>query len=86
MDIPTTAHDDLPRLLKNALMAALPGADINIASIRRDDRPFFMITVRASQFCAVPRLDQHRLVYRALTGLVDYDQPIFSLRTAEIPV
>ena len=89
MDRPLASHEDLHRedlvnVLKSALSEALPGARVSITPMRDDNVFFFMIDIRAVQFIGVPRLDQHRMVYRALKGLVDFDEPIVSLRTAEM--
>jgi stress-induced morphogen len=67
--------------LQSKLADALPGADIRIDNLRNDGYDHMMIQVVAAQFTGLPRLDQHRMIYRVLKGSFNFEKALLSLRT-----
>lgn len=54
-------------LLVHLIELALPQAKVSVTDVRGDGE-HFLTTVTAPSFRAISRLDQHRLVYKALEG------------------
>lgn len=67
--------------LEKNLSSALPGADIHVENLRNDSQDHILVRVAAQQFTGVSRLDQHRIIYRALTGIFDFEKNMLSIRT-----
>jgi stress-induced morphogen len=60
--MPMTARE-----IEDAILAALPGAEIELTDLAGDD-DHWAATVTAPQFAGLSRVAQHKLVYAALGG------------------
>jgi stress-induced morphogen len=60
--MPMPAHE-----IEAAILAALPGAEIEITDLAGDG-DHYAARVVAKQFAGLPRVKQHQLVYNALGG------------------
>ena len=69
--------------LQSKLADALPGADVHVDNLRNDGRNHILVHVTATQFSGLSRLDQHRIVFKALKGRFDFEKEFLSLRTEE---
>ena len=55
------------REIEDAILAALPGAEVALTDLAGDD-DHWAATVTAPQFAGLSRVAQHKLVYAALGG------------------
>ena len=60
--MPMTARE-----IEDAILAALPGAEVQLTDLAGDD-DHWAATVTAPQFAGLSRVAQHKLVYAALGG------------------
>lgn len=60
--MPMTARE-----IEDAILAALPGAEIALTDLAGDD-DHWAVAVTAPQFAGLSRVAQHKLVYGALGG------------------
>jgi stress-induced morphogen len=70
-----------PDTLRRALEAAFPGAEVQITDLT-GTRDHYQVSIVAEAFRGQSRMQQHRLVYRALGELVGGAIHALSLQTA----
>ncbi len=68
--------------VKSRIEDALPGARVQIGTFSGDDH--FEAVVEAPQFSGKTRIEQHRMVYAALDGLIGGAMHALALRTAPL--
>ena len=68
-----------PEEVRQRIEYALPGAEVKVETFRGDDH--FQAEVCASQFRGLTRVEQHRLVYGALEGLLGEAMHALALKT-----
>ncbi len=66
--------------IESSLKQAFPDAEIAIGNPRGDDI-YLVIQVGATSFKGLTRIEQHRLVYKALGQQVLEPPPVLSVRT-----
>lgn len=70
-----------PDALRRALEAAFPGSEVQITDLT-GTRDHYQVSIVAEAFRGQSRMQQHRLVYRALGELVGGAIHALSLQTA----
>ncbi len=65
--------------VKSRIEDALPGARVQIGTFSGDDH--FDAVVEAAQFSGKTRIEQHRMVYAAVDGLIGSDVHALALKT-----
>lgn len=70
-----------PDVLQRALQAAFPGSEVQITDLT-GTRDHYQVSIVAEAFRGQSRMQQHRLVYRALGELVGGAIHALSLQTA----
>ena len=70
-----------PDALRSALQTAFPGAEVQITDLT-GTRDHYQVSIVAEAFRGQSRMQQHRLVYGALGGLVGGAIHALSLQTA----
>ena len=65
--------------VKSRIEDALPGARVQIGTFSGDDH--FEAVVEAPQFSGKTRIEQHRMVYAALDGLIGGAMHALALKT-----
>ena len=73
--MPTISIDDV----RERIEKALPGARVNVATFSGDDH--FEAVVEAPQFEGLSTVDQHRMVYAALDGVLGDAMHALALKT-----
>jgi len=68
-----------PEQVKQRLEQALPGARIEVGTFSGDDH--FEAVVEAPQFAGKSLVEQHRMVYAALDGLIGGAMHALALKT-----
>ncbi len=68
--------------VKSRIEDALPGARVQIGTFSGDDH--FEAVVEAPQFSGKTRIEQHRMVYAALDGLIGGAMHALALKTAPL--
>jgi len=68
-----------PREVRQRIEYALPGAEVKVETFRGDDH--FQAEVTAEQFRGKSLVQQHRLVYEALDGLLGDAMHALALKT-----
>jgi len=72
-----------PAQVKQRLEQALPGARVEVSTFRGDDH--FQALVEAPQFHGRSLVEQHRMVYDALQGLIGGPLHALALKTRPLP-
>ncbi len=72
-------HSISPAEIKQRLEQALPGARVEVGTFSGDDH--FEATIEAPQFAGKTRVEQHRMVYAALDGLIGGAMHALALKT-----
>lgn len=78
MTLDAQAIDDLIR-------GALPGASVAIETLRDDGTAHYALHVISESFSEKTRVQQHRIVYAALKGHMDFETQPLTLRTSTPP-
>jgi stress-induced morphogen len=68
-----------PDEIRQRIETALPGARVEVGTFQGDDH--FEALVEAPQFAGKTRLEQHRLVYAAVDGLIGGAVHALALKT-----
>ncbi|TDI49986.1 MAG: BolA family transcriptional regulator [Acidobacteria bacterium] len=68
--------------VKSRIEDALPGARVRIGTFSGDDH--FEAIVEAPQFSGKTRIEQHRMVYAALDGLIGGAMHALALKTVPL--
>jgi len=68
--------------VKSKIEEALPGARVSVGTFSGDDH--FEAVVEAPQFNGKTRIEQHRMVYAALDGLIGGAMHALALKTAPL--
>ena len=69
-----------PGHIEKLIRDALPDADITISD-PRGDGAHYAVAVTSPVFSGLERLEQHRIIHRALGDYVDYETPGISIKT-----
>ena len=69
-----------PQDIVTCVQASLPGADVTLTDLRGDGA-HCVLHVRSDLFSDKSRLDQHRMVYKALGTLPESGLPNLSIQT-----
>lgn len=65
--------------VRRRIEEALPGAEVDVSTFSGTDH--FEATIVAPQFAGRSRIEQHKMVYRALEGLIGGPMHALALRT-----
>ena len=69
--------------VKNLIKSAIPDAEISISDLAGDDN-HYSATVKSSMFKGMSKIEQHKLVYKALKGKMGSELHALALSTVEI--
>ena len=69
--------------IKNLIKEAIPDAEIAIEDLAGDEN-HYSATIKSKIFAAKSRIEQHKLVYRALKGKMGNELHALALNTMEI--
>ena len=72
-------HEVSAEEVRRRIEAALPGARVEVGTFSGSDH--FEATVEAPQFAGKPLVEQHRMVYAALEGLIGGAMHALALKT-----
>ena len=68
--------------IKNLIKTAIPDAEITIEDLAGDDN-HYSATIKSKVFCGKSRIEQHKLVYKALGGKMGNELHALALNTIE---
>ena len=69
--------------IKNLIKTAMPDAQIAIKDLAGDDN-HFSATIKSKAFTGKSKIEQHKLVYKALKGKMGEELHALALNTMEI--
>ena len=69
--------------IKNLIKMAMPDAQISIQDLAGDDN-HFSATIKSKAFTGKSKIEQHKLVYKALKGKMGEELHALALNTMEI--
>tara|TARA_B100000809_G_scaffold92220_1_gene90776 strand:+ start:32 stop:262 length:231 start_codon:yes stop_codon:yes gene_type:complete len=69
--------------IKNLIKTAMPDAQITIQDLAGDDN-HFSATIKSKAFTGKSKIEQHKLVYKALKGKMGEELHALALNTMEI--
>ena len=69
--------------IKNLIKAAMPDAQITIQDLAGDDN-HYSATIKSKAFTGKSKIEQHKLVYKALKGKMGEELHALALNTMEI--
>ena len=69
--------------IKNLIKTAIPDAQITIQDLAGDDN-HFSATIKSKAFTGKSKIEQHKLVYKALKGKMGEELHALALNTMEI--
>ena len=69
--------------IKNLIKTAIPDAQIAIKDLAGDDN-HFSATIKSKAFTGKSKIEQHKLVYKALKGKMGEELHALALNTMEI--
>ena len=69
--------------IKNLIKSAIPDAEINIQDLAGDDN-HYSATVKSKIFNGISKIEQHKLVYKALKGRMGNELHALALNTIEV--
>ena len=69
--------------IKNLIKTAMPDAQITIQDLAGDDN-HFSATIKSKAFTGKSKIEQHKLVYKALRGKMGEELHALALNTMEI--
>jgi len=68
--------------IESLIKAAIPDAEINIQDLAGDEN-HYSATIKSKIFCGKNKIEQHKLVYRALKGKMGNELHALALNTME---
>ena len=68
--------------IKNLIKSAIPDAEINIKDLAGDNN-HYSATIKSKVFAGRSKVEQHKLVYKALNGKMGNELHALSLTTIE---
>ena len=69
--------------IKNLIKAAMPDAQITIQDLAGDDN-HYSATIKSKTFSGKSKIEQHKIVYKALKGKMGNELHALALNTMEI--
>ena len=69
--------------IKNLIKSAIPDAEINIQDLAGDEN-HYSVTVKSKIFNGISKIEQHKLVYKALKGKMGNELHALALNTIEV--
>ena len=69
--------------IKNLIKEAMPDAEISIKDLAGDDN-HYSATIKSKVFSGKSKIDQHKLVYKALKGKMGNELHALAINTEEI--
>ena len=69
--------------IKNLIKSAIPDAEINIQDLAGDEN-HYSATVKSKVFNGISKIEQHKLVYKALKGKMGNELHALALNTIEV--
>ncbi len=69
--------------IKNLIMEAMPDAEITIVDLAGDNN-HYSATIKSKIFTGKSKIEQHKLVYKALKGKMGNELHALALNTVEI--
>jgi len=69
--------------IKNLIKSAIPDAEINIQDLAGDEN-HYSATVKSKIFNGISKIEQHKLVYKALKGKMGNELHALALNTIEV--
>ena len=69
--------------VKSLIKEALPDAEITIEDLAGDDN-HYSATIKSKAFAGKSKIDQHKIVYKALKGKMGNELHALALNTVEI--
>ena len=69
--------------IKNLIKSAIPDAEINIQDLAGDEN-HYSATVKSKIFNGISKIEQHKLVYKALKGKMGNELHALALSTMEV--
>ena len=69
--------------IKSLIKEAIPDAEITIQDIAGDEN-HYSATIKSKVFSGKNKIEQHKLVYKALKGKMGYELHALALNTMEI--
>ena len=69
--------------IKNLIKSAIPDAEINIQDLAGDEN-HYSATIKSKIFNGISKIEQHKLVYKALRGKMGNELHALALNTIEV--
>ena len=69
--------------IKNLIKSAIPDSEINIQDLAGDEN-HYSATVKSKIFNGISKIEQHKLVYKALKGKMGNELHALALNTIEV--
>ena len=69
--------------IKNLIKSAIPDAEINIQDLAGDEN-HYSATIKSKIFNGISKIEQHKLVYKALKGKMGNELHALALSTMEV--
>ena len=69
--------------IESLIKKALPDAEISIKDLAGDDN-HFSATIKSASFAGKTKIEQHKLVYKALKGKMGNELHALALNTSEL--
>ena len=69
--------------IKNLIKSAIPDAEINIQDLAGDEN-HYSATIKSKIFNGISKIEQHKLVYKALKGRMGNELHALALNTIEV--
>tara|TARA_Y100000590_G_scaffold134767_1_gene154186 strand:+ start:12305 stop:12535 length:231 start_codon:yes stop_codon:yes gene_type:complete len=69
--------------IKSLIKEAIPDAEIDIKDLAGDDN-HYSATIRSSKFSGKSKIEQHKLVYKALKGKMGNELHALAITTVEV--
>ena len=69
--------------IKNLIKSAIPDAEINIQDLAGDEN-HYSATIKSKVFNGISKIEQHKIVYKALKGKMGNELHALALNTIEV--
>ena len=69
--------------IENLIKEAMPDAEVNIQDFARDEN-HYSATIKSKVFSGKSKIEQHKIVYKALKGKMGTELHALALNTVEI--
>ena len=69
--------------IKNLIKSAIPDAEINIQDLAGDEN-HYSATIKSKVFNGISKIEQHKLVYKALKGKMGNELHALQINTTKI--